>query len=70
MQTWQVQLWPNGTWDGKPYQRVDADSAKEAAERLYGSPLVEAGQMHKIRARVRPLIASGAIQQPTVFYEP
>jgi hypothetical protein len=70
MQTWQVQLWPNGKWDGKLYQRVDADSAKEAAERLYGSPLVESGQMDKMRAQVRPLMPTGAIQQPTVFYEP
>jgi hypothetical protein len=70
MQTWQVQLWPHGRWDGKPYQKVDADFAKEAAERLYGSPLVESGQQYKIRAQVRPLITSGAIQRPTVFYEP
>jgi len=70
MPTWQVQLWPDGEWDGKPYQKVDAASAKAAAEQLHGGPLTEVGSMYKIRAQVRPLIASGKVVSPTVFYEP
>ena len=30
MTTFQVQLWPNGKWDGKDYQGVEAKTAKEA----------------------------------------
>lgn len=70
MPTWQVQLWPNGKWDEKPYQKIDAASAKEAAEKLHGGALTEVGSMGKIRAQVRPLIANGQVVTPTVFYEP
>ena len=70
MPTWQVQLWPDGKWDGNPYEKVDAGTAKAAAEYLYGGSLSEVGSMHKIRAQVRPLIAGGHVVTPTVFYEP
>jgi hypothetical protein len=43
MAVFQVQLWPNGKWDGKDYQRVEAKTAQEAAEKLYGGPLSEKG---------------------------
>jgi hypothetical protein len=43
MATFQVQLWPDGKWDGMPYQKVEAATAKEAAEKLYGQPLKETG---------------------------
>jgi len=70
MPTWQVQLWPGGKWDGKPYQKVDATSAKEAAEQLHRGPLIEVGSMYKIRAQVRSLIATTTVVSPIVFYEP
>jgi hypothetical protein len=56
MQTYQVQLWPDGRRDGKDYQQVQADSAKEAAEKLYGHPLKETGTNYQIRAHVRSII--------------
>lgn len=68
METYQVQLWPDGKWDGKPYQKVEARSEKDAAEKLYGSPLVAQGSMYKIRARVRPL--SRMSRMATIFYAP
>jgi hypothetical protein len=39
------------------YQHVDADSLKEAAEKLYGRPLQEQGADHQLRAIVRVQIA-------------
>jgi cysteinyl-tRNA synthetase len=60
-----VQLWPDGKWDRKPYQRVNAISPKEAAEKLYGGPLHEAGSHHQIRAQVRIAGLSSGL----VFYE-
>jgi len=67
MAIYQVQLWPDGKWDGKDYQRVEANSAKEAAEKLYGGELSEKGSNYKIRAQVRLLGELKA--HPTVFYE-
>jgi len=67
MPTYQVQLWLNGQWDHKDYQKVDAPTARAAAERLCGSQLREQGSLHQIRARVRLL---GDLQSTaTVFYE-
>jgi len=68
MTTFQVQCWPNGKWDGKDYQRVEAQTAQEAAEKLCGGPLIERGSNYKIRARVRIL---GDIRTTGyIFYEP
>ncbi len=67
MPTFQVQLWPDGKWDGKPYQKVDAETAKAAAEKLYRKPLKENGSNFQIRAQVLRLsFPSG---NPTIFYE-
>jgi hypothetical protein len=60
-----VQLWPEGKWDGQPYQRVEAGSAKEAAEKLHGGPLSEVGGHGQMRAQVRPL----GLGSPMAFYE-
>jgi hypothetical protein len=60
-----VQLWPNGKWDGKPYQKVYAGSPQEAAEKRYGSPLHEQGNLAQIRAQVRFGLRSTGI----AFYE-
>jgi hypothetical protein len=61
-----VQLWPDGKWDGKPYQKVSATSPKEAAEKLHGGPLHEVGNHGQIRAQVRIAGKSASI----VFYAP
>ena len=60
-----VRLWPNGKWDGKPYQKVYACSLQEAAEKLYGSLLRKQGNSAQIRAQVR----FGLRSIGTVFYE-
>jgi hypothetical protein len=67
MPTFQVQLWPDGKWDGKPYQKVEATTAKEAAEKLLGQPLKEAGSNHQIRAQVRRLTYRSG--NSAIFYE-
>jgi hypothetical protein len=66
MAIFQVQLWPNGKWDGNDYQRVEA--AKEAAEKVYGNSLTDTGRNHKIRALARSL--SEVTSNSTLFYEP
>ncbi len=63
--TYWVQLWPNGKWNGKPYERVNATTPKEAAEKLHGGPLRETGGRHQIRAQVRIAGQSSGI----AFYE-
>jgi hypothetical protein len=68
MEVYQVQLWPDGKWDGKPYQQVEAPSEKAAAEKIMGRPLATKGSNFKIRARVRPF--GRLIGEATVFYEP
>ena len=60
-----VQLWPEGKWDNKPYQKVYAASPKEAAEKLYGGTLHDEGSNAQIRAQVRIAGKSTGI----VFYE-
>lgn len=68
MDVYQVQLWPEGKWDGKPYQKVEAPSEKAAAEKVYGRPLASRGSNFKMRARVRPF--GRLISPATIFYEP
>lgn len=68
METWQVQLWPDGQWDGQPHKKIEANSAKEAAEQLYGGPLSEVGSMHQLRATVR--MRRGTVWSPVPFYAP
>jgi hypothetical protein len=67
MQTFQVQLWAEGKWDGKPYQKVDAETAKEAAEKLCGRPLSETGSNYQIRARVHHMLRPRG--DAAIFYE-
>jgi hypothetical protein len=68
MTTFLVQLWPEGKWDGKHYQRIEANSARAAAEKHYGRQLADKGTNFAIRAQVRQLgdIKSNA----TIFYKP
>ena len=67
MTTFQVQLWPNGSWNGNPYARVKATTPEEAAERMYGRPLVDRGANFQIRAIVRVLGRTRST--PIVLYE-
>ena len=67
MATFQVQLWPDGKWDGKPYQKVEAPTAKEAAEKLYGQPLRGDGSNYQMRAQVRRMAYRSG--NSIVFYE-
>jgi hypothetical protein len=52
--TFRVQLWPDGKWKFDPSQDVEAETAKEAAEKLYGKPLRERGKSTQLRATVNP----------------
>jgi hypothetical protein len=67
MATFYVQLWPDGTWDQEGYRQVEALSAQEAAEKLYGRTLQDRGSNSQIRAQVRSFF--GAKHSPVVFYE-
>jgi hypothetical protein len=50
---YQVQHWRNGQWDRtQNWRKVEAASAKEAAERVCGRALSEAGRHSQLRARV------------------
>jgi len=61
-----VKYFPDGTWDGEPNHKVDANSPKEAAERLSGAALREQGSNDKIRAEMLVSI-SGRITKYTFF---
>lgn len=65
MPVYQVQLWPDGKWDGKEYRRVEAGTPKEAAEKLCGCPLSERGSMSGIRAQVR---LQDDLKKPAIIY--
>jgi hypothetical protein len=65
MQTFQVQIWPEGM-SPKAYEEVEANTEKEAAEKLYGKPLREEGFLHQLRAIVR---TSDGIGNTVSFYE-
>jgi hypothetical protein len=65
MQTFQVQIWPEGM-SPEAYQVVEADTEKEAAEKLYGKPLREEGFLHQLRAIVRTSDGTGTTAS---FYE-
>lgn len=56
-----VRLYPDGE-----YGEIEADSAKEAAERKYGGELFEAGQNHQARVLVRTTI--GGREHQKIFY--
>ena len=53
---YQVQHWPDGQWDrARNWQKVEAASEKEAAEKICGLTLSEAGRLAQLRARVLTL---------------
>jgi hypothetical protein len=63
-----VKFFPDGKWDAKPNHNVDANSPKEAAEKLSGAALRELGSNDKIRAEVLVSI-SGRMTKYTFFAE-
>jgi|HubBroStandDraft_6_1064221.scaffolds.fasta_scaffold112064_2 hypothetical protein len=65
MGTFHVQIWPEGE-SPKAYQQVEAETEKDAAEKLYGKPLREEGFLHQLRALVRTLDGTGGAVS---FYE-
>ena len=67
MQTWHVKLFPDGKWDEKPSQEVEAETSKEAAEKLYGKPLTATGSNFQLRAQVVRVLAPRGT--PEAFYE-
>jgi hypothetical protein len=53
---YQVQHWPEGHWDReRNWQKVEARSEKEAAEKVCGRTLKERGKLAQLRARVLTL---------------
>jgi hypothetical protein len=53
---YQVQHWPDGEWDcERNWQKVEAGSEKEAAEKVCGRTLKERGKLAQLRARVLTL---------------
>ena len=50
---YQVQHWPNGQWDRRHnWQKIEAESEKEAAEKVCGFALTQTGRLAQLRARV------------------
>ena len=51
--TYQVQHWPDGQWSrARNWQKIEAASEKEAAEKVCGLRLIEIGRLTRLRARV------------------
>jgi len=65
MRAFHVQIWPEGE-SPKAYQEVEAETEKDAAEKLYGKPLREEGFLHQLRALVRTSDGTGGAVS---FYE-
>jgi hypothetical protein len=66
--TYQVQHWPNGQLDRQHnWQKVEARSEKEAAEKVCGCALTQTGRLVQLRARV---LRPGDVRQrsATEFY--
>jgi hypothetical protein len=64
MAIFRVLVWLNGKRAGNKYKKVEADSAKDAAEKSYGGALYTEGSFGQIRAEVKPMGIGG----PTIFY--
>ena len=65
---YQVQHWCNGQWDrARNWQKVEAATEKEAAEKVCGRALTPAGRLAQLRARV---LKFGDLKQRTAtsFY--
>jgi hypothetical protein len=63
MSTFQVRLFPEGD-----YQKVEANSAREAAQKHYGGELSETGTNHQLRVLVHKMMWPRA-PSPILFYD-
>lgn len=63
MRTFQVRLYPDGD-----YKKIEATSAKEAAEERYGRELSETGSNHQLRVMVHEM-KWPRDPSPTLFYD-
>jgi hypothetical protein len=61
-----VRLMRDGKLENEEYQQVQAQTEKEAAEKLYGGLLFKQGTAAQVRAMVR---SSSGTDNPTLFYE-
>ena len=67
--TYQVQHWPNGQWSLEHnWKKVEAASAKEAAEKVCGRALKQDGKLAQLRARV-PALGDLKQRSATPFYD-
>jgi hypothetical protein len=66
--TYQVQHWPDGRWSPDyNWRKIEANSEKEAAEKVCGLALTDNGTLAQLRARV---LTFGDLKQrsATSFY--
>jgi hypothetical protein len=66
--TYQVQHWPDGQWSPvHNWRKIEANSEKEAAEKVCGLALTDNGTLAQLRARV---LTFGDLKQrsATSFY--
>jgi len=66
--TYQVQHWPDGQWSREHnWRKIEANSEKEAAEKVCGLALTDNGTLAQLRARV---LTFGDLKQrsATSFY--
>ena len=66
--TYQVQHWPDGQWSPEHnWRKIEANSEKEAAEKVCGLALTDNGTLAQLRARV---LTFGDLKQrsATSFY--
>ena len=68
--SWRIQLWRNGPVpEGDEEHRVEAATAKEAAEKAFGHHLFEDGSNYQLRAVVRRTFSQRCpSSQPILFY--
>jgi len=52
----------------EPYQDVEAENAKAAAEMWYGASLAESGSLAKLRVHVKRVV--NGMTSSALFYEP
>lgn len=67
MQAFKVRCFNAGIWDGHEPRDVEANNALEAAERICGAPLIEAGKIGSFRAEVYVASAPNVKKQ---FFDP
>ncbi len=67
MRRFRVICFQAGVWDKMKPREIEAKDEREAAERVCGGPLVEAGKPGQLRAQVSP---SSKPSEKKMFYVP